>query len=372
MANINAFRPALPDLRDIVSTDDFFGTAKRKFPLYLSDGYYRQQDEPCIFIQRITKAGHSHTGIIACAHVQDYIDGHIKKHEHTLAAKELQMTDLFKERNGVIKPIMLTYPNVLEIDALINRITVALPYSFRIPYEDEVHTFWQISDPAQLERIKLLFQKHVKASYICDGHHRAVTAEKLYETYGDRNNPDNPYNYLMAAYFPASEIVINNFNRVLTSLKGVKPDNFLERLSSIYHIEEEPIAFRPANKHQMGLYLDECWYRLFLREAYTPDPKSVPVEECLDVHLFNKYVLQHILGIEDVRLEDSIKYVEGVKGPAALERRVDGQKVMAAFNLYPVALEDLIAISDMNGTMPPKSTYIEPRMRNGFVAQLYT
>jgi uncharacterized protein (DUF1015 family) len=92
----------------------------------------------------------------------------------------------------------------------------------------------------------------------------------------------------------------------------------------------------------------------------------------LDVHLFNKYVLQHILGIEDVRLEESIKYVEGVKGPAALERRVDGQKVMAAFNLYPVALEDLIAISDMNGTMPPKSTYIEPRMRNAFIAQLYT
>ena len=371
MAKIAAFRPALPDLKDIVSFDDFFGTAKRKFPIYLTDGYYRQQEESCIFIHRISCAGRSHTGMIACAHVQDYIDGHIKRHEHTLAAKEVQMVDLFKERNGVIKPIMLTYPNVLEIDALINRITIALPYTFKIPFEDEEHTFWQISEPSQLEKIKTLFQKYVKASYICDGHHRVVTAQSLYEAYGDRNNPDNPYNYLMAAYFPASEIVINNFNRVLTSLKGVRPDDFLERLSSIYHIEEEPIAFRPADKHQMGLYLEKNWYRLFLRDAYRPDPLKVPVAECLDVHLFNKYVLQHILGIEDVRLEESIKYVEGVKGPAALERRVDGEKVVAAFNLYPVALEDLIAISDIDGTMPPKSTYVEPRMRNGFITQLY-
>jgi len=371
MANIAAFRPALPDLKDIVSFDDFFGTAKRKFPIYLSDGYYRQQENPSIFIQRITRVGRSHTGIIACAHVQDYIDGHIKRHEHTLAAKEVQMDDLFKERNGVIKPIMLTYPNVLQIDALINRITVALPYSFKIPFEDEEHTFWQISEPSHLEQFKTLFQKHVAASYICDGHHRAVTAEKLYETYGDKKNADNPYNYIMAAYFPASEIVINNFNRVLTSLKGVKPADFLARLGSIFHIHEEPMPFRPANKHQMGLYLDKCWYRLYLREAYIPDPLKTPVAECLDVHLFNKYVLQHILGIEDVRLEESIKYVEGVKNLATLERKVDGEKVIAAFNLYPVALEDLIAISDINGTMPPKSTYVEPRMRNGFIAQLY-
>jgi uncharacterized protein (DUF1015 family) len=371
MAKINAFRPAIPDLKDIVSFDDFFGTAKRKFPIYFSDGYYRQQQEPGIFIQRISRAGRSHTGIIACAHVQDYIDGHIKRHEHTLAAKEVLMEDLFKERNGVIKPILLTYPNVLEIDALINRITVALPYSFKIPFEDEEHTFWQITDSNQIEKFKSLFQKHIPASYICDGHHRAVTAERLYEAYGDRNNAENPYNYIMAAYFPASEIVINNFNRVLTSLKGVKEDDFLQRLSAIYHIEEEPIAFRPADKYQMGLYLDKNWYRLYLRENYIPDPSTTPVAECLDVHLFNKYVLQHILGIEDVRTEECVKYVEGVKGPAALERRVDGQKVVAAFNLYPVALEDMITISNIEGTMPPKSTYVEPRMRNGFIAQLY-
>ena len=371
MAKIAAFRPALPDLSDIVSYNDFFGTAKRKFPIYLNDGFYVQQEKPCIFVQRISRAGRSHTGLVACAHIQDYIDGKIKKHEHTLAAKEVQMTDLFKERNGVIKPVLLTYPNVLQIDALINRITVSIPHSFVIPFEDEIHTFWQITDSNQIETIKALFQKHVKATYICDGHHRTVTAEKLFEAYGDSNDPDNPYNYLMAGYFPASEIVINNFNRILTSLKGLSTEEFLSELGKVFHIEEEHIAFRPADLHQFGLYLDQKWYRLNLKKELSPDPENTPVEERLDVHLFNKFVLQQILGIKDVRTDDSVKYLEGVKGPAIMERRVDGEKVMAAFILYPLALEDMIEISDRNGTMPPKSTYIEPRMRNGFIAQLY-
>jgi uncharacterized protein (DUF1015 family) len=371
MTKIAAFRPAIPNLKNIVSLDDFFGTAKKKFPVYLSEGYYKQQDTASIFVHRIIRQGRSHTGIIACAHVLDFIEGHIKKHEHTIASKEVQMEDLFKERNGVIKPILLTYPNVLEIDALINRITVSLPVSFSIPYEDELHNFWQISDKDQIEKLSSLFAKKVPCTYICDGHHRAATAERLFENYGNRKDSDNSYNYLMAAYYPASEIVINNFNRVLSSLKGISTDDFLERLSTMYHIQEEPIAYRPTQKYQMGMYIDKCWYRLNLRDAYIPDAENTSVAECLDVHLFNKYILQHILGIEDVRMDDSIKYIEGVKGPAALERKVDSDKMFAAFNLYPVALEDLIAISDINGTMPPKSTYIEPRMRNGFMAQLY-
>ncbi len=370
MAKIAAFRPALPDLSDIVSFDDFFGTAKRKFPIYLRDGYYRQSKEPSIFIYRIIRQNNAHTGIIACAHVRDYIDGHIKRHEHTLAAKEEQMKDLFEERNGVIKPLLLTYPNVLQIDALINRITTAMPASFKIPFEDEEHVFWNLNQTEQIDQILQLFEQHVPSCYICDGHHRATTAEKLYQEFHNPS-PGNPYNYILAAYFPASEVVIHNFNRILGDLKGLSTADFLSRLSRIFHIQEQNIAVRPMLRHQLGMYLEGRWYKLDLREAYIPNPEKISVEECLDVHLFNKYILQHILGIEDVRTEESVKYVEGVKGPAALEKRVDDDKAIAAFNLYPVALEDLISISDQKGTMPPKSTYIEPRMRNGFVTQLY-
>ncbi len=370
MANIVPFLPAIPDLLDIVSFDDFFGTAKRKFPIYYRDGYYHQESEPAIFLYRINRQNRSHTGIIACAHVEDYLNGHIKKHEHTLASKELKMRTLFEERNGVIKPILLTYPNVLEIDALINRLTTVTQPSFKIPYQDDEHLFWLIQNPKHIQLFQTLFAQQISDCYICDGHHRTTTAAKLYHE-KQSDDPQNPYHYIMAAYFAASEIVIHEYNRVLLNLKGLSVSTFLEKLSQYYHLEQKSIAFRPIGRHHMGCYIDKQWYSLSLREAYRPNPATTAVSECLDVHLFNEYVLKDILGIEDVRMETDVRYLEGTKGPAALERKVDEGKAVAAFNLYPVAIEDLISISDVQGTLPPKSTFVEPRMRNGFIAQLY-
>jgi len=371
MANISAFHPATPDLNDIISFDDFFGTAKRKFPFYFSDGYYQVQDEDCFFIYRIVRHSRSHTGLIAAAHVKDYLNGLIKKHENTLASKEEQMLKLFNERNGVIKPILLSYPNVLEIDALINRLTISMPPSFKIPFEDDEHIFWAIRQDALVQRFKELFDKHIDNSYICDGHHRAKTAEKLYHQHKSETG-DTPYNYIMAAYFPASEIVIHNYNRTLTSLKGLNNEAFLDALSKYYDLNKVSMAFRPYRDKQMGMYLNNQWYQLDMKPEFIPDPLTTATAKRLDVHLFNQFVLKDILKIEDVRTEPEVKYVEGTKGPAALERKVDEEKAVVAFNLYPVAIEDLIDISDVGGTLPPKSTYIEPRMRNGFIAQLYS
>lgn len=370
MANISAFQPVIPNLNDIISFDDFFGTAKRKFPFYYGDGYYQIHENKAFLIQRVVRNNRSHTGIIACAHVEDYINGEIKKHEHTLTAKEKSMAKLFDERKGVIKPILLTYPNVLEIDALINRLTIALPPSFQIPFQDEEHSYWLIERPDLMQRIKELFNQQVPVSYICDGHHRAFTAQKLYEKH-KRNDPKNPYNFILAAYYPASEVVIHNYNRLLVSLKGRSPKKFMKGLEKYYEITPKHMAYRPLREKQMGLYLDKKWYKLNMREKYIPNAHTTPTAECLDVHLFNKYVLKAMLNIKDVRTEAEVKYMDGRKGPAGLESKVDEEKAFAAFNLYPVALEDLIDISNVGGTLPPKSTYIEPRMRNGFIAQMY-
>lgn len=373
MAKISPFRAALPDLSDIISFDDFFGSAKRKFPLYLSDGIYTQNKKKSFYIYRIKRPHRSHTGLLACTNVLDYINGKIKKHENTLAAKEAKMMRLFEERQALIKPILLTYPNVLEIDALINRITTSSSPSFYIPFQDEEHIFWQIDDPARIEALTNVFETKVEESYICDGHHRAKTSELLYKRYLDSNELETDkaqFNFMLVAYFPASEIEIHNYNRVIADLSNITEEVFLQQLGIYYNIESTEKNYTPIAKYEMGMYLDKQWYKLQLKKSYWPTDQTI-TKETLDVYFLNKFVLEGILEIEDVRTEPDIKYVEGPKGAFSLERKVREGKAKVGFNLYPVALEDLIKISDEQDTLPPKSTWIEPRMRNGFIAHLY-
>ena len=373
MAKISPFRAALPDLSDIISFDDFFGSAKRKFSMYLNDGIYYQNKKKSLYIYRIKRPHRSHTGLLACTNVLDYINGEIKKHENTLAAKEAKMMRLFEERQALIKPILLTYPNVLEIDALINRITTSTPPSFHIPFHDEEHVFWKIDDPVRIEALTKTFDKHVKKSYICDGHHRAKTSELLYKRYlksKELTTNKAQFNFMLVAYFPASEVEIHNYNRVIADLGPLSQEGFLEQLGIYYNIESVEKNYTPISKHEMGMYLETQWYKLSLKKTYCPAP-NIPTKETLDVYFLNKFVLEGILQIEDVRTEPDIKYVEGPKGAFSLERKVREGKAKIGFNLYPVALEDLIKISDEQDTLPPKSTWIEPRMRNGFIAHLY-
>ncbi|CAA6824352.1 MAG: Unknown protein [uncultured Aureispira sp.] len=373
MAKISPFRAALPDLSDIISFDDFFGSAKRKFSMYLSDGIYCQNKKKALYIYRIKRPHRSHTGLLACTNVLDYINGEIKKHENTLAAKEAKMMRLLEERQALIKPILLTYPNVLEIDALINRLTTSTPPSFHIPFQDEEHIFWRIDDPTRIEVLTKAFDRHVKESYICDGHHRAKTSELLYKRYLKTNElttTKTQFNFMLVAYFPASEVEIHNYNRIIADLGALSEKGFLEQLGTYYNIKPLEKNYTPISKHEMGMYLADQWYKLSLKKTYCPLPNT-PTKETLDVYFLNKFVLEGILQIEDVRTEPDIKYVEGPKGAFSLERKVREGKGKIGFNLYPVALEDLIKISDEQDTLPPKSTWIEPRMRNGFIAHLY-
>lgn len=373
MATLVPFRFALPQLKDIDQSDEFFDSAKRKFPLYLNDGLYRQLPSESLYVYRIQRSHRSHTGIIACTHLEDYLQGRIKAHENTLTEKEQQMRELFRERHAIIKPVLLTYRNVLEIDALLNRITISAPPTFRIEFNDEEHFFWQIDDKPRLQTLLDLFARHVPHCYICDGHHRMYTSEQLYLHQQNNPNPNPNYHYILSAYFAASEIEIHNYNRILLSLKELSEEDFLQRLRSVYQVYATPKPQPPAGKHQLALFLGRQWYKLSLREDVAASLTQLPTKDQLDVSVFNLRVLQEILGIEDVRNEPDVTYVEGPKGSFAMERAVrENNNRGAAFWLYPVSMEDLIDISDAKGTLPPKSTWMEPRMRNGFVVQLYS
>lgn len=372
MAHITPFKAALADLTDIISFDDFYGSAKLKFPLYLSDGIYESIDREAIFVYRIKRKHRSHTGVIAAASVLDAINGTIKKHENTLAAKEEKMISLFEERNAMIKPVLLTYPNVLEIDALLNRMTASYSPTFVIPFQDEEHIFWQVEEPIRIAALQDAFAKYIPQTYICDGHHRVKTSELLYEQYKNSEHEAvrNAYSKMLVAYFPASEVEIHNYNRIIVENKKVPKAIFIRKLQEIYTIQPTKKAFQPIAKYQMGMYIDDQWYQLELKDEYRP-VAGLPTNETLDVHFLNKYVLEGILKIEDVRTEPNIKYLEGPKGTAGLEKKVKEGKTSIGFNLYPVALEDLIKISDEADILPPKSTWIEPRMRNGLITELY-
>jgi uncharacterized protein (DUF1015 family) len=303
----------------------------------------------------------------------DYINGSIKKHENTLTAKEAKMMRLIEERQALIKPILLTYPNVLEIDAMINRITISNQVSFSISFQEEEHLFWQITDKTIVKALCNAFEKKVAVSYICDGHHRAKTSELIYQNHQKKkasSSEDDRINFMLSAYFPASEIEIHNYNRLIANLGGLTENQFIEQLGAYYQLTKVSKSYFPNSKFEMGMFIGKQWYQLKLKKNYLPK-RSTAVNETLDVHMFNELVLKGILNIEDVRTEPDIKYLEGPKGAFGLERRVREGKAAVAFNLYPVALEDLIKISDQDHCLPPKSTWIEPRMRNGFIAHLY-
>lgn len=373
MATISPFCALLPALKQMSSPAEFFASAKKKFSQNLQSGLYLQKPKEALYIYRIHRAHRSHTGLVACANVLNYINGSIKKHENTIADKEDKMLGLFYQRNAMIKPILLTYPNALEIDALINRLTIASPPTITINFEGEEHMFWEISDENQVAQLVKLYQNHVPTTYICDGHHRSASAERHYQDQRSRNpnhTGNEPYNFMLAAYFPVSEIEVHNFNRYVFNLPFTTAA-FLEKLLPFFTIVPVSNSFAPNRQNQMAMYAKKQWYRLEFRPEALPDPQRSTIKDCLDVEMLNNIVFEQILKIDDVRVNANIQYLEGVQGNAALEQVVNTAANGVGFVMHPVALEDLLAIANADGTMPPKSTWIEPRMRNGFIVQTY-
>ncbi len=365
---LKAFQAVYPNFDLVASTDSFFGSVKYEYPKYKDSGFFNKTPSEAIYIYEIKTKQRRYRGILSCVDIEDYKAGKIKKHENTLASKEQQQVQLMIARNAMVKPILLTYPSVKAIDKFIDDNIKSQKIFYKTVFEEEkqTHKFWQISDGQKIEQLKKLFTDKVLFSYIADGHHRCSTTNLLHERMTKKGDPRD-FGSLFCAFFPAHELEIHDYNRVIQSMNEISPTMFMAKLSKLFDIEplEKPIKPRVKNEIIM-FFMKECYalkWKLSVLEEYKDETVL------LDANLLDQKVLNEILGIKDVKTDTRIKYVEGPKGIDQVRLRTAKSEDRVGFCLYPVRLEDLMKIADSGMVMPPKSTWFEPRMRNGLMVQ---
>ncbi len=338
---------------------------------FIHDGIVSRDKKPMFYVYRQVMGAHEQTGLVACASVDEYEKNIIKKHELTRPDKEDDRVNHIKYLNAQVGPVFLTYKAEKDIDDLILNITYGEPvYDFVSP-DNVSHILWLVRDENTIKRIIDLFAA-VDYLYVADGHHRSAAAQRV----RDQKRKENPhhtgkeeYNYFLVVIFPHNQMQILDYNRVVKDLNGLSRDDFLKKIEQKFVITpiggSEP--YKPRGSREFAMYLAGKWYRLDTREGtYDQDD---PVKR-LDVSILQENLLTPLLGIGDPRKDKRIDFVGGIRGLKELEKRVNSGNWAVAFALYPTSIEDLMAIADAGKTMPPKSTWFEPKLRSGLVVHL--
>jgi len=342
--------------------------AKENLNQFINKGILIKEEKPCYYIYQLvmpTPQGeqHSQTGLVCVSSVADYNNDIIKKHEYTRPEKEKDLIDNMQTIAAQTGNVFLAYRDVMEVNALIDgwKSTNKSVYDFKAT-DGIQHTIWIIDREIVVNSITRLFETNVPCTYIADGHHRAASAAKVSKAMPQ----SEAAKYFLTTIFPESQLSIWDYNRVVKDLNGLKPENLLGLLQEDFYITLSPEPVKPAQPHEFGLYLDNQWYILVAREgSYTTDPIGV-----LDISILSKNVLEKLLDIKDQRTDKRIDFVGGIRGLAELEKRVDSAEMAAAFSLFPVSLSQLFDIADSGNVMPPKSTWFEPKLRDGLLTHL--
>lgn len=362
------FQAHYPNVDLIASTDSFFGTVREDFNEYFNNGFFESSLEKAIYILEIRTGTKVHTGIIACLDVEDYAKGKIVKHEQTLASSEQAMLKLFLQRGAMVKPVLLCHPALKELDKEINKAKKKHePFlEITIASGPNHYTLFQLKGK-EGEAIMDLYKSMIPKLYIADGHHRLTTADKLLKLQGKTKGKD--YSLILSALFPFDQLDILDYNRTVALPFHLKMGRFMAELSRFVDIQLMQRADKPKKKHDLTMFLQEDWYQLTWKPEVLKKYKKEPA--ILDAHLLDKEILEGILGIVDVRNDTRVEYVSGNLGPARVEEkaRIDDHHV--GFCMYPVQFTELVKVSDNKGTLPPKSTWFEPRMINGLIVKSY-
>ena len=361
-----------PEIDFPVGTDEHdpavYDKAVENFKMFQEKGWLVQDDKENYYVYAQTMNGKTQYGLVVGAYVPDYMNGVIKKHELTRRDKEEDRMKHVRVNNANIEPVFFAYPDNAELDAIVAKYTAREPeYDFVAPGDGFGHTFWVIDGKEDIDRITALFAD-MPALYIADGHHRSaaaalVGAEKAAQN--PNHKGDEEYNYFMAVCFPASQLTIIDYNRVVKDLNGLTAEQFLKALEKDFIVEEKGESiYKPSSLHNFSLYLAGKWYSLTAKPGTYDDNDPIGV---LDVTISSNLILDEILGIKDLRSDKRIDFVGGIRGLEELKKRVDSGEMAMALALYPVSMKQLMDIADTGNIMPPKTTWFEPKLRSGLV-----
>ncbi len=340
---------------------------RAQYEAFVAEEIFDRDETPCYYVYQQIKFENTYIGIIACTSIEDYSKGVIKIHEQTLTDRELKLKEYLDVCQFNAEPVLFCYPDHAEIDSIVNK-TICEREEYDFTTTDKVrHKLWVISDPKEVSAIQKHFE-NVSAVYIADGHHRSASSALLGESKRSEfpnYSGNEPWNFYLGVFFPETQLKIFDFNRVVKDLNGLSESEFLKKLERAFTIVMHgPQLFRPECKHSFSMYLDGNWYELQLKKGIAND--NVPVNS-LDAYLLTEQIFSPILGIHDLKTDPRIGFVSGIKGAEELKNQVDNWKFKVAFGLFPVQMDELKRIADTNSIMPPKTTWVEPKMRSGLV-----
>ena len=342
--------------------------AKANLQDMVNNGVMIKDKEESLYIYSLTMGSHTQSGILACASVDDYMNNIIKKHELTRIDKEQDRINHIRITGAQTGLVFLMYEPVSEIDTIVNHVTRSTPeYDFTT--SDNVgHKLWTISDNKLVQALVTLFAKKVSKAYIADGHHRSASAANVCQEKRKESalySGKEGFNFFISIFYPSNQVKVFDYNRVVKDLNGLENIQLIKKLSEKFDLKElGAVEFKSPGLHVIGMYLDKKWYSMSAKaHAYNPnDPISV-----LDVSILQNNVLGPILGIKDPRTDKRIDFVGGIRGMGELVKLVDSGAMIAAFAVHPVSVPQIMAIADAGKIMPPKSTWFEPKPRDGLI-----
>ena len=345
-----------------------YESAAEHFQMFQDKGWLVQDEKENYYVYAQTMNGKTQYGLVVGAYVPDYMNGVIKKHELTRRDKEEDRMKHVRVNNANIEPVFFAYPDNAELDAIVAKYTAGEPeYDFIAPGDGFGHTVWIIDQQEDIDAITKAFAA-MPALYIADGHHRSAAAALVGAEKAQQNpnhKGDEEYNYFMAVCFPANQLTIIDYNRVVKDLNGLTPEEFLAAVGKNFVVEEKgEDIYKPNALHNFSLYLDGKWYSLTAKEGTYDDNDPIGV---LDVTISSNLILDEILGIKDLRSDKRIDFVGGIRGLGELKKRVDSGEMKVALALYPVSMKQLMDIADTGNIMPPKTTWFEPKLRSGLI-----